>query len=370
MFATHTAGRIRMSSQRSSTHVFGRMGLAGGRSMKAAVYKGNQRFEIEEIPTPTPGPGQVLVKVSYCAICGTDVHGFLYDRVPPGTVLGHEYCGTVVDLGPGVSNWKEGDRVVGGGGTPPPDVVPPFISDPRFAYKTMGFGTRRLRAYAEYVLMEDWEPLPIPDGVSDEAAALCEPCAVAVHAVRLSQMKLGDSVAVLGAGPIGLLCIQVARAAGAGTVVVSEPAPARSEAALALGADAVIDPTKEDVIPRMVDLTDGRGPHVVFECASARPTLDQALNMVRRSGQVVLVAIAWEPVEVLPADWIARQVNMQASFGSAPEDWRAALDLIRSGEVTVDPLLSEAGFIPLTEIQQAFEALIKPTTQLQMVVKP
>jgi (R,R)-butanediol dehydrogenase/meso-butanediol dehydrogenase/diacetyl reductase len=234
----------------------------------------------------------------------------------------------------------------------------------------MGFGTRRLRAYAEYVLMEDWEPLPIPDGVSDEAAALCEPCAVAVHAVRLSQMKLGDSVAVLGAGPIGLLCIQVARAAGAGTVVVSEPAPARSEAALALGADAVIDPTKEDVIPRMVDLTDGRGPHVVFECASARPTLDQALNMVRRSGQVVLVAIAWEPVEVLPADWIARQVNMQASFGSAPEDWRAALDLIRSGEVTVDPLLSEAGFIPLTEIQQAFEALIKPTTQLQMVVKP
>ena len=82
--------------------------------MKAAVYKGHQRFEIEEVPTPTPGPAQVLVEVKYCAICGTDVHGFLYDVVPPGTVLGHEYCGTIAAVGSGVSRWKEGDRVVQG----------------------------------------------------------------------------------------------------------------------------------------------------------------------------------------------------------------------------------------------------------------
>ena len=84
--------------------------------MKAAVYKGNQRFEIEEIPTPSPGPTQILVKVKYCAICGTDVHGFLYDAVPPGTVMGHEYCGTVAEVGADVTRWKPGDRVVGGGG--------------------------------------------------------------------------------------------------------------------------------------------------------------------------------------------------------------------------------------------------------------
>ena len=338
--------------------------------MKAAVYKGNQRLEVEEISTPTPGPGQVLMKVKYCAICGTDVHGFLYDVVPPGTVMGHEYCGTIARVGPEVSRWKEGDRVVGGGGTPPQGKGPGHAMDPRYNYRTMGFAGRPLRAYAEYILLDEWEPTPIPEGVTDEAASLSEPCSVGVHAVRISQLKLGDSVAVLGAGPIGLLTLQAARAAGAGAIFVSEPAPSRRDAALKLGADSVIDPLEEDVVSRMVSLTGGTGPDVVFECASAKSTLDQALVMVRRSGQVVLVAIAWEPTPVLPVEWMARQVNLQASFGSTPEDWRIALDLLRSGKVTVEPLLSQTSFIPMDDIQEAFEALVKPTTQLQMVVKP
>ena len=339
--------------------------------MKAAVYKGGQRISVEEIPTPTPGPGQVLVRVKYCAICGTDVHGFLYDAVPPGTVIGHEYCGTVARLGPGVTAWKEGDRVVGGGGLPPPGEGPAWMTDSRFNYRTMGFASSKpLRAYAEYVVMEEWEPVPIPEGVSDEAAALCEPCSVAVHAVRLSELRLGDSVAVLGAGPIGLFCLQAAKAAGAGAVFVSEPVPARAKAALELGADAVVDPSSEDMVARIVSLTGGDGPDVVFDCAGVGSTLDQAMTLVRRLGQVVLVALAWEHTSVLPVDWITREVKMQASFGARTEDWRIALELIRSGKVTVEPMLSEAGFIPIEEIQQAFEALVKPTVQLQMVVKP
>ena len=338
--------------------------------MRAAVYKGNQRLEVEEIPTPEPGAGQVLVDVKYCAICGTDVHGFLYDVVPPGTVLGHEYCGTIAKVGPGVSTWKEGDRVVGGGGTPPPGQEAPLRTKPRYNYHAEGFSGKKLRAYAEYVLMEEWEPIPIPEGVTDEEAALCEPCSVAVHAVRRSRLELGDSVAVLGAGPIGLLCLQVAKASGAGRVIVSEPSATRRAAALELGADEVVDPTEEDVVSRMVSLTDGLGPQIVFECAAAKPTLDQALNMVRRWGQIMLVAIAWEPVEVLPADWMAHEIELRSSFGSSPENWRTSLDLIRSGSVRMGPLLTEAGFIPMDQIQQAFESLIKPTTQLQMVVKP
>ena len=341
-----------------------------GTDMKAAVYKGNQRFSVEEIPTPTPGPAQVLVKVKYCAICGTDVHGYLYDVVPQGTVMGHEYCGTISQVGSGVSIWKVGDRVVGGGGMPPPGVGPTFATDPRYNFRTMGFASRPLRAYAEYALMEEWEPVPIPEGVSDEAAALCEPCAVAVRAVRKSDLRLGDTVAILGAGPIGLLCIQAARAAGAGTVFVSEPAPARSKAALDLGARSVVDPTSEDVVSRIVSLTGGAGPDIVFDCAGAGSTLNQAMNMVRRSGQVVLVALSWEQTSVLPVDWVGREVKLQTSFGARTEDWRIALELIRSGAVTVAPMLSEAGFIPIEEIQQAFEALAKPSSQLQMVVKP
>ena len=338
--------------------------------MKAAVYKGKQRLEIEDIPTPEPEPGQVLVRVKYCAICGTDVHAFLYDIAPPGTVMGHEYCGTVVQAGSDVTRWKEGDRIVGGGGTPPQGQLTGVRTDPRFNYRTMGFAGGRQRAYAEYVLMEEWEPIPLPDGVSDEEAALCEPCSVTVHAVRLSQLKLGDSVAVLGAGPIGLFCLQTAKAAGASAVFVSEPAPARAEAAKQLGADAVIDPTKEDVIERIVSLTGGVGPDVVFECAAAKNTLDQAFNLVKRDGEVVLIALAWEPTAVLPVDWAAREVKFRASFGSRPEDWRISLDLIKSGKVKMGPMVSGTSFISLGDIQGAFDELVQPSTQLQMVVQP
>ncbi|MCH8063079.1 MAG: zinc-binding dehydrogenase [Chloroflexi bacterium] len=339
--------------------------------MKAAVYKGNQRLSVEEVPTPSAGAGQVVVKVKYCAICGTDVHAFLYDIAPAGTVMGHEYCGTIAEVGRDVTKWKEGDRVVGGGGNPPPGVLTGVRVHPRFNYRTMGFPENgRLRAYAEYVLMEEWEPVPIPEGVSDEAAALCEPCAVTVHAVRLSDLKLGDAVVVLGAGPIGLLCMQTARAAGATKVIVSEPAPARAEAARRLGADVVLDPTHGNIEERVTELTDGVGPQVVFECAAAPPTLDQALNLAARGGQVVLVAIAWEPTPVLPPDWMAREVRLQASFGTLPEDWKTSLELISAGKVDMAPLLSESNFLPLDDIQNAFEALVKPSTQLQMVVTP
>ena len=337
--------------------------------MKAAVYKGNRRFQIEELPAPEVGPGQVLVDVRYSAICGTDVHYVLYDVLAPGAVIGHEYSGTVSRLGSGVTRWSVGDRVIGGGGVPPAGRESHILTDPRFSYRPRGRIQGSGGGYAEQVVMEEWAPMAVPDGVSDEAAALCEPCAVAVHAVGVSDLKVGDSVAVLGAGPIGLLCLQVARAAGAGRVFVSEPAPARREAAASLGADAVVDPTREDVVDAMVSLTEGLGPDVVFECAAATSTLDEALSMARRSGEVVLVSLAWEPTQVLPVEWVGREVVLKSSASKRPEDWRMALELIRGRKVRMEPLLSEASFIPLEGIQEAFEALFQPSTQLQMVVR-
>ncbi len=338
--------------------------------MKAAVYKGKQQFQIEEIPTPEPGPGQILMKVRYCAICGTDVHAFLYDIAPPGTVLGHEFCGTVERVGTAITKWKTGDRIVGGGGQPPAGEGPAVRTDPRFNYRTMGFPEGAVRAYAEYIVLDEWAPLPVPEGVTDEAATLTEPCAVAVHAVRNSQMKIGDSVGIIGAGPIGLLVLQAAKAAGAGAVFVSEPAPARAQAAAELGANAVINPAEEDATGRMVELSGGIGPDVVFDCAGIKNTLDQAFDTVRRNGQAVLVAVPWEPMPLNPVDWMAREIKFQASWGSQPDDWKRSLELMRTGKVTVEPLLSEASYIPLEGIQEAFEALTSPSTQLQMVVKP
>ena len=335
--------------------------------MKAAVYKGNRRMDVEEIPTPSPGPGQVLVRVRLSAICGTDVHAYMYDAPRPGTVMGHEYCGTIAAVGEGVTGWSEGDRVVGGGGMAPAGSLPSFKAS-RFNYRTMGFDAKPVRAYAEYVVMEEWEPLAVPDGVSDEDAALCEPLAVAVHAVRRSALKLGDSVAVLGGGPIGLFTAQAARAAGASKVILSEPAPARAKAAQELGVDAVVDPRSNDAVEQVLAHTGGTGPDVVFDCAGAPPTLDQAMNMVRREGQVMLVALAWEPTPMLPVDWIAREVSLATTFSSASEDWLIAFDLLASGRVRTGPMLSESSFIPLDDIQQAFDDLMHPSTQLQMIV--
>jgi (R,R)-butanediol dehydrogenase/meso-butanediol dehydrogenase/diacetyl reductase len=338
--------------------------------MRAAVYQGKQRFDIKDLPTPEAGPNQVVVKVHLCAICGTDVHAFLYDVAPPGTVLGHEFCGTITQIGAEVTKWKPGDRVVGGGGVPPPGMEPATRAVPRFNYRSMGFPEGSVRAYAEYILMEEWQPIAVPDGVPDEAAAMTEPSAVAVHAVRKSNFRIGDSVGIIGAGPIGMLCVQVARAAGASAVFVSEPVRARREAATALGCDAVIDPIAEDAEERMTELTGGIGPDVVFDCAGIGPTLDQAFNTVRRAGQVILVAVPWEPMPVLAVDWMARETEFKASWGSNPEDWRIVLGLMQSGKLSVAPLLGDASIIPLDGIQEAFDALTQPSTELQVIVRP
>ena len=182
-------------------------------------------------------------------------------------------------------------------------------------------------------------------------------------------VKLGDAALVLGAGPIGLLCLQTARAAGATTVIVSEPAPGRAEAARRLGADAVLNPADGDFAEQVVELTGGAGPQVVFECAAAPSTLEQGLDLCARGGQVVMIAIAWEPTPVVPPNWMAREVRMQSSFGTLPEDWRIALDLMRTGRVSVEHMLTGTNFVPLEGIQGAFESLCHPTSELQMVVK-
>ena len=325
--------------------------------MKAAVYKEKQRLVVEEVPTPSPGPGQVLIRVTQCAICGSDVHRFQHGMLRPDAVMGHEYCGVIAELGEGVNEKKVGDRVVGGGGTPPEGGRVP---QPRYTARTLGFQPGAGGAYAEYVVGAAWRFLPVPEGVSDDTAALAEPCSVAVHAVRLSKLRLGDRVAVIGTGPIGLLCLQAARASGATTIYVSEPTEARAAAARRMGADVVINPVETDVVAEMVELTDGQGPDVVFECAAAHGTLQQALEMVRRDGQVVVVSLAWEEDPVLSVEWVGREVEMKTAYGSQPVDWRTTLALMERGAVNVEPMIGAESHVPLDNIQEAFESLIRP----------
>lgn len=330
--------------------------------MRAAVFKRAGVISVEEVPAPTPGPGEAVARVTLCAICGSDLHRFQHGLMAPGVVMGHEWVGTIVQLGEGVTDWAIGDRVVRGFGG--------MARDPRFSAREKGFtvDVRIPGGYAELAALPSRMFLRPPEGLSDEAATLTEPLAVAIHAARLSSVKLGDAVVVLGAGPIGLLTLQCVRQCGPRLLVVAEPIEGRRRLAAELGADVVLDPRAVDVVSEAVRLTDGLGPDVVFECAGAQPTLQQALTMPRRRGQVVLVALCMQPCQVSPLDWVGREVQMQCAYGSEAGDWRLALDLLASGRVRGEPLITSV--VPLAEIQRTFETLLGPTQELQVLVRP
>ena len=337
--------------------------------MKAAVTRGTQQIQVEDVPTPEPGPNQVLIKIKYSAICGSDVHRFQYGMMNSGSIMGHEYIGEVVQSGADVTLLNEGDRVVSGGGESP-EGVPARTAGDRYSARTMGLKAPLQGGFAEYIVLDEWRPLVIPKNVSDELAVLAEPASIAVHAVRTSKFSIGDSVVVMGAGPIGLLTMQVLNAAGAGAVYVSEPATARADAARVLGATIVMNPTEEDVVSKILEISGGPGVPIAFDAAAAQPTLQQGLEMVRRGGQVLVVSMAWENVDLLTVEWIGREVEMKASYGSQPIDWRTVLNLMERGLLSERAMVTDESFIGFDEMQSSMERLMKPDEHVQLVLVP
>ena len=337
--------------------------------MKAAVTRGTQQIQVEDVPTPEPGPNQVLIKIKYSAICGSDVHRFQYGMMNSGSIMGHEYIGEVVQSGADVTLLNEGDRVVSGGGESP-EGVPARTAGDRYSARTMGLKAPLQGGFAEYIVLDEWRPLVIPKNVSDELAVLAEPASIAVHAVRTSKFSIGDSVVVMGAGPIGLLTMQVLNAAGAGAVYVSEPATARADAARVLGATIVMNPTEEDVVSKILEISGGPGVPIAFDAAAAQPTLQQGLEMVRRGGQVLVVSMAWENVDLLTVEWIGREVEMKASYGSQPIDWRTVLNLMERGLLSEQAMVTDESFIGFDEMQSSMERLMKPEEHVQLVLVP
>ena len=337
--------------------------------MKAAVMRGKQRLEIEDVPTPEPGPSEVLIKIKYNGLCGSDVHRFQYGAADDGSIMGHEYIGQVVQMGQDVTRWEEGDRVVGGGGRNP-GPSGSVISNARYSAQSVGFKSPKWGGFAEFITMPEWAPSPIPDNVPDEMAVLAEPCAIAVHAVRRSAFRVGDDAVVMGAGPIGLLIQQVLKAGGANNIYVSEPAPARAEAAAKLGATRVFDPASESVVEEIVELTGGLGVPVAFDAAAAKPTLQQGLEMVRRGGQVLLVSMAWVDVPLLTVEWIGREVEMKSAYGSTPDDWQTVLTLMERGQIDHKPMVPDDSFIGFDKMQESMESLMTPDEHIQLVLAP
>jgi len=321
--------------------------------MKAAIWYGKEDIRHEDYPEPViSNDDQVKIRVKCCGICGTDVHEYrdgpfmIPKRPHPLTghcggplILGHEYSGDVVEVGGGVTKVKVADRV----------TVNPLIYCGECHYCRRGEHNmcRRLAtqglayngAFAEYTVVDERMIVPLPNGMSYEQGAFAEPMAVAVRAVRRSRITLGDSVAVVGAGPIGLLVMQVCLAAGASQVFVVEPMRARRGLAEKLGAAAVFDPGQTDPGKDIARLTDGLRADIAFDCVGNQPAFDTAVKVTGRRGMICVVGLALKPIETPFIRLWGHEKEITFSSGYEDE-FPAALAILADKCVNVETLIS------------------------------
>ena len=334
--------------------------------MKAAVVKGRGKFVVEEVPTPVPEPGDVLIKVICCGICGSDLHFFASDRVPAGATPGHEWVGTIAALGAGVSTWKLSQRVVMAGygrrelgGL---DALQTLLTDPE------GLFTKhpavRGGGFGEYLVWDAKALMPVPDNVSDELAALTDTFAVGVGGVECAGIQPGDSVLIMGAGPIGLSALMGAKLHQPGKLLVTEMNEARKKAAMDLGADEIFDPSQGDVrLPIIIGT--GGGPAVIIDCVGNAHTIPQSAELVKPGGKIVLVGISTKPVQINPLVWVGKGLRYEVySHGVGG----LCLKLFSEGKLHPESMITDR--VPLTGIQKAFEDLVRPTYQIKTLVYP
>lgn len=343
--------------------------------MKAAVFRGVDRLlSIEEIPLPQVGAGELVLRVHYCGVCGSDLHSTHPGvfTVKEGTVLSHEFSGEVVESG--ATGWKVGERVT----ALPNNACSGCIAEGHRECKDglgmicpnnrlTGFSPNRPGALAEYVKVPVGQALRLPGSVGEREGAMIEPLAVGLHAVDVGKVKLGDRVLVIGAGPIGLAVTAFSRQAGATHVVVSEYAQGRRDTAGWFGATAVIDPKADDVGAAFAKAT-GSAPDVIFECVGAAGLIQQCVELSKPRGRVVVVGVCPTEDRVLPQRAMAKEINLQFVMGYGKPDWRRVLDLLDAGRVDPAPMVTDT--VSLDELPAAFEALRRPTTQIKLLVRP
>jgi L-iditol 2-dehydrogenase len=340
--------------------------------MKALLLSKYNHLEITDLAVPTPGPGEILVNVAACGICGSDVHG--YDgssgrRIPP-IVMGHEAAGRVARVGPQVSKWSEGDRVtfdstIFCGSCPYCARGEVNLCDRRQVLGVSCSDYRCAGAFAEYVIVPERIVHRLPDALSFAEAAMLEAVAVAVHAVSLSHISRGDQALVLGAGMIGLLSLQALHAAGCSSVYVADVDASRLKLAKEVGATATFLGSGEDLISEILRLTNGTGVDVAFEAVGIDATVRAAVQSVRKGGTVTLVGNITPEVTLPLQRVVTRQIRLQGSCASAGE-YPQAIELLTSGATRVKPLIS--AIAPLEDGPRWFERLHSREPNLMKVV--
>jgi L-iditol 2-dehydrogenase len=336
--------------------------------MRAALLREFGRLALEEVPVPVPGPGEVLVRVRACGLCGTDlkiVSGGFRGTWPPSLpfIIGHEWSGEVAALGPGTerAGLAPGDRVVAenhtGCGSCPMCWAGRYnlcerVREPGFKL----YGHTAPGALAEYAVRPAVALHKVPPAVSDVAAALVNQGALTVHAARRAQVGPGDSVAVFGPGLLGLLMLQVARAAGA-TQVVMVGRGTRLAVARELGSTHIVDYEETEPAAGVRAATGGRGADCVFDCSGNISVIPQALRSVRRGGSVALLGLAGGAIAELPVDLVTLDELNVLGVRSSPNAYPAMIALLASGAIRTEPLTTD--LYPLSDVAAAFDALAR-----------
>ncbi|MEU7740797.1 NAD(P)-dependent alcohol dehydrogenase [Nonomuraea sp. NPDC049158] len=335
--------------------------------MRAAVLHGIGKILLEERPRPEPGPREVLVRVASVGTCGSDVHYYEHGRigdfvVDSPLILGHEPSGTVVVSGPGVGRELVGRRVSVEPGMPDFTCRQCRAGRYNLCPRMRFFGTPPIDgAFCEYVVVREEFAYPVPDSLSDDAAALIEPLSVGVWACRKARVEPGTRVLVTGAGPVGLLCMQTALAFGSTDVLVTDVNPVRLRVARDLGAGETLD-------VRETSLSDvGFEPDVLLECSGQPAAIGPAIRAVGRAGRVVLVGMGGDEIPLPLAHVQTRELEVTGTFRYAGT-WPAAIALAAAGRVQLDALVT--GHYGLAEVEQALTAGARDPELVKAVVRP
>ncbi len=343
-------------------------------SMRAAVFLKPHEVEVQDRPRPEVGPEDVLIEVSHCGICGTDLHFVLEGMGHPNSVGGHEYSGRVIEVGSEISSsdWSVGDEVVGGPRPSCGECGPCQAGRASICEARGGFGTGDPRyqsgAFAEYTLVHGSALVRVPDGVTLRHAALTEPLAVALHAITVSGVKPGERALVTGAGPLGLLVIAALRAKGIDEVLVSEPAPLRAERAAKVGATRVCAPQDLEV-PRMPFRLIDDPVDVVLECSGNPAAMEAGLAQLRRMGRLVFVGTGMRRPKLDHNRILMNELVVTGAYCYDTGGFDAALELLGSGALPND-LLIESHDVPLDGLLEAIESLGRGEIGSKVMIVP
>lgn len=329
-------------------------------------------LELTEMPVPEFGPDEVLVRVAACGICGSDVHGLDGSsgrRIPP-LVMGHEAAGVVAATGSQVRGVREGDRItfdstVWCGTCFYCRRGEVNLCDNRQVLGVSCGDYRRHGAFAEYVVVPERIVARLPDNLSYEEAAMIEPVSVAVHAVNLTPVRLGDTAVVVGTGMIGLLVVQALRLAGCGQIIAVDVDAARLELARRFGADELVNAREADPVATVAGLTSGRGADVAVEAVGATEPVATAVASLRKGGALTLVGNVTPKIELALQAVVTRQLRLTGSCASCGE-YPAVIELVARGAIRVRELISATA--PLAEGPVWFARLYRREPNLMKVI--